>query len=881
MLSLKEGCEMKRLTVALLSGSLLIALSVLGAPGTAVTKLMGFATTTDTPTVSGDILNPAYFAHAAYVMQGVSDHDKVFALPLTGVPELAFLPTVTGRDPASVTWRLEISHPEGIGAEIADATLYIWGNNATWAGYGAVTLTATTGGKTVSVTIPVTVFRTDKTLINAEGKKDYFVPWSPQLDINRILSVEEHMRKYNKDEGQLDRSVGFSRWRVMEYRKDVDFLTIWANDSAAWSRDWTEESQFALVDLFLSELLRLGVNGIRFREIYYFAGLTGTDLFPLYDVGPFGLTRQPQETAYVVNEAHRLGLSVMLGNAYFPYVPNKAYELFNASPAPLTTFFANVAERDMQSLHDWLRLGVDIVDLGTQLETINGGPQTWQEAKYRDEVITQMAINARTVYPGPLYHAALAFGLFYPGGSQLQADFWWQFDILGSGVMALRVTPYATPTLQQLAEGWRKLIHDYHQPFQTRYNKPLLAYENGCLSVKGCVNWGGYGGDCAAYAASNPQSLDDIRLWYLSQDEAFKEMEGYFGPGWHFYAFSPDAVGSIRDRSTNPRLKVEDVIQKIFLGAPSTQLISIDGAFADWSDRYIIGSDPEGDSQGPNDLLRMSFVQDDSYLYFRVDYAAPPSGDLRIELDFDGDLKADLHLDLSDRYSPDGTWWGNSYTYTSEQHRMGIVDSMDHGASVELRVPKRFLQAFLRPDYVAVRFAHYDRFWDLGDQTQWFPLYGVPVAATPSVFELLDCGSLTSDPALALDGQRSVAGVYAGSGQFTPYLRTVPSELSLAPRGKYRVCFDYRIITTGKDGFEVLFYSPVGGSRNDWVVPLRVNGQEGQSGHSCLEAQLLGYSDYEIRWNVISTGKIVVDNVVVTDLATDTEIAREGFEAWR
>ena len=148
---------------------LLAALLCLGATPT-TSKSMGFATTTDTPTVTGDILNPAYFAHAAYVTQGVSDRAKVFSLPLRGVPELDFLPTASGIEPASVIWSVEISHPEGIGAEIAGGTLFIWGNNAAWAGYGAVTLTAASGNASGSVTIPATVFRSDKTLVNSEGK---------------------------------------------------------------------------------------------------------------------------------------------------------------------------------------------------------------------------------------------------------------------------------------------------------------------------------------------------------------------------------------------------------------------------------------------------------------------------------------------------------------------------------------------------------------------------------------------------------------------------------------------------------------------------------------------------------------------------------------
>jgi len=99
--------------------------------------------TTESPTISGELLNPLYFAHGACVMQGVADLDKILAMPLLGVEELSFWPTAEGIDPGAVTWTIEqITEPEGISAEIRDDTLYIWGSDPSWAGYGDVILTA-------------------------------------------------------------------------------------------------------------------------------------------------------------------------------------------------------------------------------------------------------------------------------------------------------------------------------------------------------------------------------------------------------------------------------------------------------------------------------------------------------------------------------------------------------------------------------------------------------------------------------------------------------------------------------------------------------------------------------------------------------------------
>jgi hypothetical protein len=419
------------------------------------------------PVLTGNLLNPNYFSHPAYVMQGVSDRAAVFAMLLDGIEELKFYPIVDGVDLENVVWSVEVSHPESIGACIEGNTLCIWGSNASCAGYGEVALEAVLGDAVSSVAIPVTVFREDKTLTNSDGKKDYFVPWSPELDANRILSVEKHIRTYNKDEGDLDRSIQWSRWKKMEYRKDVDFITLWFNSSIPWARGWIESSQFALVDVLFDELRRLGVDGIRLRDIYYFMGLNGTELVPIYNRAWFGVTRRQHETDYVVNEAHRCGMSVVLGNAYFPHVASRGYELFSANPTPREEFFTNVLEQEQISLRNWMELGVDIVDLGTQLETINNeNSVTWEKARHIDTMLAQMADAVRKIYPGPLYHAALPFGAFYPGKTQLEAEFWEHYDILGSGMMALRVTSYSDPTLAQLIEGWGMLIEDYHQPFQ-------------------------------------------------------------------------------------------------------------------------------------------------------------------------------------------------------------------------------------------------------------------------------------------------------------------------------------------------------------------------------------------------------------------------------
>ncbi len=670
---------------------LLAALLCLGATPT-TSKSMGFATTTDTPTVTGDILNPAYFAHAAYVTQGVSDRAKVFSLPLRGVPELDFLPTASGIEPASVIWSVEISHPEGIGAEIAGGTLFIWGNNAAWAGYGAVTLTAASGNASGSVTIPATVFRSDKTLVNSEGKKDYFVPWSPQLDINRILSVEEHMRKYNKDQGNLDRSAQWSRWKRMAPLRDVEIIK-WANAEATAGR-WTRLSQFALVDVLLGELQRLGVQTIRVPDALYLPTVSGSEIRPVYDHWNSGPSRTAEETTYVVDEAHRLGMAVMLSNwiGVDAGATGVAMESWQASPTDPNAFWDNYERVTLAAIKQWTSLGADIVSIGNAVEYI--GPNTASSRSLTNDRLMELAAASRALYPGPLGYIGGGPwpGNFPPWSSLLGAPFWASVDIVSVGISLNQLDPLS-PSLAtdaRILTRWHDWIDEYFGPFQQRLNKPFVANENGCGPVEGALVWGAY-----YRIPENPViDLSQMARYYILQNEAFRDMNGYYGPGWFAFAFDPGLPGGVRDPDWNARLKVEDVIREVFDGPPDTETIHIDGSVDDWPAAALLARDPRGDvgGSGRDDLLALHGAESDFYYYIRLDYAQPPTGYLAIGLDTDADGSPEVAIVCNNRWTPNHRWTASLETPAyNPSDWIGVGDIVDAGPSLEMRIAKRYL----------------------------------------------------------------------------------------------------------------------------------------------------------------------------------------------
>jgi len=692
---------------------------------------MGLTATTDTPTVGGNILSPAYFAHAAYVIQGVSDRGKVFALPLRGVPELAFLPTAPGIDLASVTWSCVVSHPEGIGSEIAGDTLYIWGNNAAWAGYGQVTLTATAGAASGSVTIPVTLFRADKTLVNAEGKKDYFVPWSPQLDINRILSVEEHMRKYSKDEGFLDRSIQWSRWKRMPQLNDVTVYGAWCNELVS-KGNWHWSSQRILVDVQLREFAQLGVGTVRVINNYYIGTLEGNAVGPVYDQWNAGPTKRPDELEYLVNEAHRLGLRILLSNSVAVNSASTGgvfFEIWQANPSYSEALWGSYATLTRQSMELWCHLGADIASLGYSMEYV--GPGTLANRSLTDTKLALLAGQSRASYPGPMAYLSGIISQFKPGESLLDAHFWDAVDIMGVGIFPGHpLTTKLAYGKADLVSGWAGMIAETLQPFQSRRNKPLIATEDTAYSIAGMAPWG-------AYAYSHIQGdtvtvdVGEMRLYYQAQIEAFSTFEGYFGPGWEWYAVTPNAFsGGPDDPGSSPRDKVNDILQLQFTGHATDPILQADGNTDDWEPAWRIIQDGAESSLGPGeDILTVwGHETEDSY-FVRIDFSGHPTAGFTVQIASaasPGRVKYELKcwtyggIEFWGARIVEPTWRGTLYK-VGGVGESGVADVVVKGATAEIRLYKDFVADVSRPIQVRA-IAHKEAFSGQTDLTEWASL---------------------------------------------------------------------------------------------------------------------------------------------------------------
>ena len=143
---------------------------------------------------------------------------------------------------------------------------------------------------------------------------------------------------------------------------------------------------------------------------------------------------------------------------------------------------------------------------------------------------------------------------------------------------------------------------------------------------------------------------------------------------------------------------------------------------------------------------------------------------------------------------------------------------------------------------------------------------------------LASYGSVTGVGEEVVSGSYSIKGSYSGDGEYSPYLLTSSDTLPLIAGHTYRLTFDYRILTTPDRGFDSLFYSVKGGNDENWLPSNVITGEAGETGSATLTNTLLDYTDYVVRWNIVGTGAIAIDNISLVDVTTEETVASENLD---
>lgn len=145
-------------------------------------------------------------------------------------------------------------------------------------------------------------------------------------------------------------------------------------------------------------------------------------------------------------------------------------------------------------------------------------------------------------------------------------------------------------------------------------------------------------------------------------------------------------------------------------------------------------------------------------------------------------------------------------------------------------------------------------------------------------FVLATAGSTTTVKNEVIKGNGSIKGSYTERNSYTPYIYTNPEIIKLVPGQTYTVTFQYKIIATPDKGFEVLFYSPLGGKAGIWLQSHVITGVKGETGTATLTNTLDNFTDYRINWNIMATGSIVIDDIKIINTATGRVIVKENVE---
>jgi hypothetical protein len=127
-----------------------------------------------------------------------------------------------------------------------------------------------------------------------------------------------------------------------------------------------------------------------------------------------------------------------------------------------------------------------------------------------------------------------------------------------------------------------------------------------------------------------------------------------------------------------------------------------------------------------------------------------------------------------------------------------------------------------------------------------------------------------------IEGEPWIIGSSDGSDSYVPYYRTDPSLLQLRPQVLYELEFDYRIIDEPDQGFETIFYSPLGGAQNNWLPGVVITGPSGSEGRAKLRVRTNNFADYQIRWNVIGSGTIAIRNIRVSENSSGKVVATDS-----
>ena len=571
----------------------------------------------------------AGFPDTVITKQGVSNPDSIFALPLA---DFGF-----DADGDPLTWSTSTEDSITAFFDAEQDTLFVH-SSGQWYGRGSFTIKLKdTSGAYDEKQIYVIAFKKDGTLKSPDvSKTEYYIPWHPQLDFNRIASVEEHMKKYYKpDIGLLDRKIHWSKWKKMKYIKGAQVVG-WMNEQVLTG--WEQNAQYASVDYTYDELRFIHCNGINYWRNYYLESQESPYPIEIFDKYGPGVSITDDDLRYVINEGHRKGFKVIISpHVGEPYGEGRG----GFNPPDFDVWFGHYGEIIEKNAQICMETGVD----GFVVGNIFYIPVTiFHYQKLTNDEWNQYMIDIhknqlRTNYSGPtLYTPGCYEFVDYKNIIPLLE----KVDIIGGNTNFNNYPVDNNPTVEQVESHITNGIEQYIDPLHTLLDKPFIMNEGGMSSFDGAIKLHDSSGEI--WPPGSIYDGEEQAIWYEAYFSSEKKFDYIFGFGWFCWGFGTGHGGK-GDLGCSPRLKpAEKVIEKVYGGYLTPRIIEVDGNFSDWTTDFLLVSDPIGDSKSDHfDLQGVYGIRDEMYTYIRIEFMGGLS-----EIDF-----IQYYIDLNNDNIPD------------------------------------------------------------------------------------------------------------------------------------------------------------------------------------------------------------------------------------
>ncbi len=662
---------------------------------TLLTILIFLNSTLSAKTNNPPIISPD-FPDTVITKQCVSHKDSIFSLLLSDFGYDA--------DADSLIWSTATEDSVVAFFSALQDTLYVH-SKGNWYGRGKFTIKlADAFDGHDEKEVAVIAFKRNGTLRSADSTKtEYYIPWHPQLDFNRIRSVEQFLAEEGYREEALDRRIKYGRWKKMERLKDVTFTGAWWNELIR--SDWSWNSQKMLIDYLIDELVFDNVNHVRIRDPFFIRDINSTEVFHQSYIDDFnssdptgGISLREFEWRYLINQLHNKGMGVSI----VPFQDDFNFSRGGYSPSNWGTFFENYGDNILLPLaRITYETGAEIFQVGETMINVSGtiSNEDW------NNFMVQKIKDARIIYPGPIG----AFEELPPSGDQpipLYTEIKTMLkavDIMGCG---------STSAYSYIINNF-PLFNNPNTTYEDIYNffiwhnenvisalknvqdKPIMFFENGVPSVDSLfINWGKFVG---GGSFQNPNMLWQ-ELYYKAGFEARKNLDNLMVQGWYGWSFIP-AEGGPKDSGLSPRGKpAEDVIRYYYgNGDNKKRVVEINGKIDDWKPEYLLIEDDLGDSKTDDyDLKAVYGTIDDMYLYLMIEVTGSlrnqPNKDLiGLNISLNGDEVADLSYGII--MGSDNKWqgpMGDDMSYTTLRALCDVeVDSTY--SKFETQIPLRVL----------------------------------------------------------------------------------------------------------------------------------------------------------------------------------------------